>query len=79
ARIEYGIPAQSGDAPVRLRVYDASGHLVRTLIDETQPPGYHSAVWNGRDEHGRLAPGGVYFYGLDLGGRQLSRQLVLIR
>ncbi|MBD3237153.1 MAG: S8 family serine peptidase, partial [Candidatus Eisenbacteria bacterium] len=47
ARIEYGIPAQSGDAPVRLRVYDASGHLVRTLIDETQPPGYHSAVWNG--------------------------------
>jgi len=42
-----------------LRIYDSSGRLVRTL-DLAGTAGTRSAVWDGKDAHGRAAPGGVY-------------------
>jgi len=56
--IRYQI-AQDGD--VRLYIYDASGRVVKTLINTRQKLGAYSAVWNGRDENNRQLPNGVYF------------------
>ncbi len=64
---------------VDLRVYDASGRLVRTLLDgETRPAGRQGAEWDGRDGAGRTAPSGVYFYRLIAGeDADLGRMLLL--
>ena len=56
--IAYELPAQRH---VTLRVYSATGKLVRTLVDATMPQGVHRAPWNGRDEAGRATGSGLYF------------------
>jgi hypothetical protein len=50
------------EARVLIQVYDRTGKLVRTLIDEVQQAGYKSVAWNGQDECGGEVPSGVYFY-----------------
>jgi Cu/Zn superoxide dismutase len=64
---------------VTLRVYDVSGALVTTLVDGVAEPGPASAVWNGRDATGRVAPSGVYFYRLAAGGQVETRKMVLLK
>jgi M6 family metalloprotease-like protein len=61
--IAFGLPEPGGD--VSLRVYDASGRLVRTLLDGSVAAGRHVAYWDGRDDRGALVSSGVYFYRLE--------------
>ena len=56
--VRYALPVQS---QVSLRVYDASGTLIRTLTSAELPAGFHNAVWNGTDEHGHRVLPGTYF------------------
>jgi len=75
-RVLYQI-AESGS--VSLSVYDATGRLVRTLVDENLPAGVYSATWNGRDSEGAPVPNGVYFYRLTSGGHNLTTKTVLMK
>jgi hypothetical protein len=67
------------DASTTLRVYDASGRLVRTLIDSYLSAGRHVVDWDGRDGNGRNAASGVYFLRLQAGGQFLSRTVNLVK
>jgi hypothetical protein len=55
------LPA-AGD--LSLRVFDASGRLIRTLIHGQQQAGAHQFRWNGDTGSGRKATAGVYIYHL---------------
>ena len=57
--ISYQLPSRTH---VSLRVYDVSGRLIRILTDGEQPAGFHTAVWDRKDERGRDVASGVYFY-----------------
>jgi hypothetical protein len=58
--LSYALP---GGDHISLKVYDALGRLVRTLVEEEQTGGdVRQAEWDGLDETGRVAPQGVYFY-----------------
>jgi hypothetical protein len=66
--------------PVRLSVYDVSGRLVRTLVNEGEvTAGDHEAVWNGQDQSGRAAAAGVYFYNLETEGYSRTRRMTLVK
>jgi hypothetical protein len=56
--------------PVALRIVDADGNTVRALTDgEIQTPkGKVRTTWDGRDDHGELAPDGRYRLAVTLGG-----------
>ncbi|MBZ0270042.1 T9SS type A sorting domain-containing protein [bacterium] len=69
--------AQAG--PVRLRVFDAAGRAVRTLVEGARRPGRHTARWDGRADDGRNAGSGVYFCRLEAGGETTVRRMVLRR
>ena len=56
---------------VQLRVYDLSGKLVTTLAEETLSAGQHEVIWTGRDDNGRQAASGMYFYRLVAEGQTL--------
>ena len=56
--VRFALPVQS---QVSLRVYDASGTLIRTLTSAELPAGFHNAVWNGTDERGHRVLPGTYF------------------
>lgn len=74
--IEFAIPH-----PCRatLSVYDVAGRLVRTLFSGKIPAGRHVASWDGRDDHGRQAASGTYYYRLDAGKFSDTQQAVLIK
>jgi len=66
--------------PVRVRVYDVSGRLVRSLVEETEmSAGSHEAVWNGLDLSGRAAAAGVYFYNLETDGYNRTKRMTLVK
>ena len=75
--IAFELPEQGA---VTLRVFDLHGRLVRVLVDgEVYTLGRHEAVWNGRDDAGRQAASGTYFYRLEAGGYSETKRMVLIK
>ncbi len=52
--------ALAEETDVSLLVYDASGRLVRTLVDHRLAAGLHSVTWDGTRDHGGRAGVGVY-------------------
>jgi YVTN family beta-propeller protein len=64
---------------VTLRIFDASGRSVRTLVDGRYGPGAHEVRWDGRDQSGRGVAAGTYFYRVKAGRYSDARRLVLIR
>jgi hypothetical protein len=75
--IHYGLPAEG---PVRLVVFDASGRVVRTLVDGIQAgPAWHRVIWDGRSDNGRRVASGTYFYRLEAAGETRSRRMVLVK
>ncbi len=64
---------------VELRLYDASGRLVRRLLDRKLAPGTHVTTWDGRNEEGRAAPAGVYFATLETGGHTFRQKITFLR
>lgn len=65
---------------VAMRVYDARGTLVRTVLSpRSQPADRYDVIWDGRDEDGRDARAGVYFVQLEVDGQDLNRRVALLR
>jgi len=76
-RIRYALPAPG---EVDLRIFDASGRLVRVLLDRaSRDPGYHAAAWDGTDDAGRRLASGVYFYRLSVNDETWTRRMVLLK
>jgi pullulanase len=71
-------PADAGQ-PVKLRVYDVRGKLVRTLVDGPLASGEHTVTWDGRDARGRTAASGVYLYRLETSRQALSGRMLMLK
>jgi hypothetical protein len=67
-------------AHVSLKVYNAAGQLVRTLIDEVQAPHeVKPVVWDGSNNAGRTVSSGVYFYKLVTKNFSQTKKMVLLK
>ena len=79
--VDFELAGTTGWMPVSLRIYDASGRLVRTLLqDYVEPvPTSCSVTWDGNDDRGRRVSSGIYYYRLEVGEAMESRRLVLLR
>lgn len=64
---------------VALDLFDVQGRLVRSLVSGMQTPGEHTVEWDGRDESGRAAANGLYFYRLITAEGALRRKMVVLR
>jgi hypothetical protein len=69
--IRYSIPTS---AFVSLKIYDALGREVKTLIEEVRSAGAHQTVFFPGD-----LPSGVYIYRLVAGGRVDAKKMILLR
>jgi hypothetical protein len=61
-----------------LEVYDASGRLVRGLIDQDFPAGRHEARWDGLDSSANKVGSGTYFIKLKLDGKAIGTEKATI-
>jgi len=75
-KIEYQLPTSG---LVQLKIYDVLGREVRTLADELQQAGTYRVEWDGRDNSGREAVSGVYFYQLRTRSYVKTNKMVLLR
>jgi flagellar hook assembly protein FlgD len=69
--------AESG--PVNLRIHDAAGRVVRSVVTGPQAAGPGAWVWDGRDDAGRPAASGVYYVRLTAGGKVLTQKATLVK
>jgi hypothetical protein len=77
---EYQIPsACKGNAPVTLRIYDATGRIVRTLVDTEKKPGNHSVRWDGRTDSDKKTASGVYFCKFEASDFAVTKKLVMVK
>jgi len=51
---------------------------MRTLRDAWFLPGEHSAVWDRRDNAGRVVSAGLYFVRFEAAGTSLGQKVILI-
>lgn len=75
-RIRFTLPERGA---ATLEVIGVNGRRVRTLTDGVLQAGAHEVTWDGRDESGRRAPNGVYFYRLQSGDEVAARKMTLMR
>ncbi|MGB2698468.1 MAG: FlgD immunoglobulin-like domain containing protein [Candidatus Zixiibacteriota bacterium] len=64
---------------VTLTIYNVRGRLVRTLVNEQKPAGYHSVVWDGRTDNGMQVSSGIYFYRIQAGKFLKTKKMVLLK
>jgi flagellar hook assembly protein FlgD len=62
-----------------LRIYDAAGRLVSTLISGPVAAGSQRIEWTGLDENGRTSPAGIYFLKLSVGKDVVARKVLFVR
>jgi hypothetical protein len=68
--IQFAIPKTS---TVTLKVFDALGREVTTLVAQELGPAYFTARWQAN------VPSGIYFYRLQAGGYVETRKMILLR
>jgi flagellar hook assembly protein FlgD len=68
-----------GTQRARARVVNATGALVKTLIDAPIAAGSHEVSWEGTDDAGRRVAQGVYMLRLETESLSATRKLVLTR
>ncbi len=73
-RFELARPAKA-----LVRVYDVSGRLIRTLVDEPRAAGPQDVAWDGRDGNGQPAPSGLYLFRLTADGVDQSAKATLVK
>ena len=75
--IEFEVPSLMN---ISLKIYDISGRLVTTLVNDTKAAGIHSVVWNGTDYNNNTVSNGLYIYKLiSEDYNSLSGKMILIK
>ena len=75
--IRFSLP---DNAQVSLEIFNVLGEKVRTLIHgQTYEPGYYNVVWDGKDNNGRTASSGIYFYRIVAGQNVKTVKMLLMK
>ena len=62
---------------VTIRIYNALGQSVRTLTASHFTAGYHTILWDGRDDSGNWVGTGMYIYRIESGMHTAARKMLL--
>ncbi|QXD15617.1 T9SS type A sorting domain-containing protein [Rhodocaloribacter litoris] len=68
------------DKRVSVKVYDMTGRLVKTIVnDQLLPKGAHEVNWDGTSDTGIPVASGSYLYTLEYGNFRQSKTMVLLK
>jgi hypothetical protein len=74
--ISYTLPKSSN---VSLKIYDITGRLVKTLVDQKVEAGNHIVCWDTKGDLGFTVTNGVYFCRLQAGDFSSMRKVIILR
>ena len=75
-QIRYALPEATS---VTITVYDMMGRKVRTLVQDAQSAGYHTALWNATNDRGLPVSAGMYIYTLQAGDHHHMKKMILLK
>ena len=64
---------------ISIEIFNVKGQKVKTLLNENMDKGQHQIVWNGRDENGRQAGSGMFFYRMKSGKYTNTKKMILMK
>ncbi|UCF79296.1 MAG: T9SS type A sorting domain-containing protein, partial [Candidatus Eiseniibacteriota bacterium] len=76
ATIQYSIGTPG---KVMLRIFDVSGRVTRTLVDESMSVGEYQSTWDGKNDRGKQVGSGVYFYQLEAPNFRSAKKIVILQ
>ena len=62
-----------------LIIYDITGRQVRSILNQFLGVGYHSGIWDGRNDSGNLVSSGVYYYELRTSAFRNFKKMIFIK
>ena len=77
--IKYALSVDQSVYQVKVKIYDALGRVITTLINEPQNPGMHTVKWNGKNMSGQNMPSGIYFCVVEAGSFKATQKMLLVR
>jgi hypothetical protein len=80
-RIQFRVQSLEYRGPLHttLTVYNVLGQKVRTLVDGPKKTGSYEVIWDGKDDQGKEATSGIYFYQLRVKDQTLTKKMLLLR
>jgi hypothetical protein len=69
----------SGIENATLDIFNILGQKVKTLIDCPLAPGHYSVDWDATDNSGSRVSTGIYFYRLEVGSRNQTKKMMLLK
>lgn len=67
------------NANMNIKIYNALGQEVITLVDGQFTPGNYDFRWDGTDSSGKVVSAGVYFYRVEAGNYSTVRKMTLMK
>ena len=74
--IQYDIPKVG---IVEISIYDISGKLIKTILNQSQAAGLHKVHWDGRNEAGEKVASGIFVYTVKFDKICLSKKMILLK
>ena len=62
---------------IQLDIFDLTGKMIKTLVNEFKNVGKHNVTWDARDNYGNSVPCGIYFYRLKTGSSLQTKKMIL--
>lgn len=69
----------SQNTKVVLKIYDTMGAEIKVLVNEYQPAGLHSIIWDGKDEARYNVSTGIYFYQIQSSTSIMTKKMILLK
>lgn len=73
--ISYTLPSETN---VKLEIFDASGRVVNTLVNEIQSAGKKEVNWNRTNSNGENVSPGIYFYTITAGNKHITKKMTVL-
>lgn len=75
-KIDYQL---STSAHVQINIYNEVGQLVRSFGPEEKGAGSYTKIWDGKDDFGKLASSGTYYYQVQAGEGIQTKKMILLK
>jgi len=75
-QIKYFLPRTTH---VNITVFNVAGQHVITIVDDLEPAGDYSIVWEGDRADGSPLPSGIYFYRIQAGNFLAAKKMILLK
>ncbi len=64
---------------VTIEVYNIKGQSVKLLVNEETEAGIYHAIWDGKDEKGKLTSSGIYYYRMTTDNYSAVKKMIMLK